>query len=49
VAPEIDTAARMTFAVARVELDPRTASRLAAGMVARVELISEDNERANAR
>jgi multidrug resistance efflux pump len=46
VAPEVDAAARMTFAVARVVLPPRAAARLAAGMVARVQLDSDDNERA---
>jgi RND family efflux transporter MFP subunit len=50
VAPEVDAAARMTFAVARVQL-PKGDSRLsglAAGMVARVAPIDLD-ERATAR
>jgi RND family efflux transporter MFP subunit len=46
VAPEVDAAARMTFAVARVELPSRAAARLAAGMVAHVQVDSDDNERA---
>jgi RND family efflux transporter MFP subunit len=46
VAPEVDAAARMTFAVARVQLPAGVAARLSAGMVARVALISNDNERA---
>jgi RND family efflux transporter MFP subunit len=38
VSPEIDAAARMTFAVARVELPPRSDLHLVAGMTARLEL-----------
>jgi RND family efflux transporter MFP subunit len=44
VAPEVDAAARMTFAVARVELPPRGAAQLSAGMVARV-LVDRADER----
>jgi RND family efflux transporter MFP subunit len=49
VAPEVDAAARMTFAVARVELPREQAARLSAGMVARVQIIRDVNERATAR
>jgi RND family efflux transporter MFP subunit len=45
VAPEVDSAARMIFAVARLETGTRAAAPLPAGMVARVVVSDPPNER----
>jgi RND family efflux transporter MFP subunit len=49
VAPEVDSAARMTFAVAAVEVPAELAPRLSAGMVGRVTVDAGGGERASAR
>ena len=48
VAPEVDTAARVIFAVGRVEAPPAVLAKLSDGMVGRV-TIDDEGERAQAR
>jgi RND family efflux transporter MFP subunit len=49
VAPEIDSAARMSFAVARVHAPTEAVARLSAGMVGRVVVDRNGGERASSR